>query len=73
MVGAQIVSVPTEVPLAIAHEAFHTLLLYLSLTFVATMVVIDLGLYYIVIVPLRRLAKTADLVSKGDFSQPEFS
>jgi nitrogen fixation/metabolism regulation signal transduction histidine kinase len=72
VVGAQIVSVPTEVPLAIAHEAFHTLLLYLSLTFVATMVVIDLGLYYIVIVPLRRLSKTADLVSKGDLSQPEF-
>jgi HAMP domain-containing protein len=73
VVGAQIVSVPTEVPLAIAHEAFHTLLLYLSLTFVATMVVIDLGLYYIVIVPLRRLSKTADLVSKGDLSQPEFT
>jgi len=73
VVGAQIVSVPTEVPLAIAHQAFHTLLLYLALTFLATMVVIDLGLYYIVIVPLRRLAKTADLVSKGDLSQPEFT
>jgi HAMP domain-containing protein len=72
VIGAQIVSVPTEVPLAIAREAFHTLLLYLSLTFVATMLVIDLGLYYIVIVPLRRLSKTADLVSKGDLSQPEF-
>lgn len=73
VVGAQIVSVPTEVPLAIAHQAFHTLLLYLSLTFVATLVVIDLGLYFIVIVPLRKLAKAADLVSKGDLSQPEFA
>jgi HAMP domain-containing protein len=72
VIGAQIVSVPTEVPLAIAHQAFHTLLLYLSVTFLATMLVIDLGLYYIVIVPLRRLARTADLVSKGDLSQPEF-
>src|SRR5271155_4213673 len=36
IIGAQIVSVPTEVPLAIAHQAFHTLLLYLSATFVAT-------------------------------------
>ena len=35
------------------------------------MAVIDLGLYYIVIVPLRRLAATADLVSTGDLSQPE--
>ncbi len=73
VIGAQIVSVPTEVPLAIAHEAFRTLLLYLSITFVATMVVIDAGLYYIVILPLRRLATTADLVSKGDLSQPEFT
>lgn len=73
VIGAQIVSVPTEVPLAIAHQAFSTLLLYLALTFLATMVVIDLGLYYVVIVPLRRLSKTADLVSKGDFSQPEFT
>ena len=38
------------------------------------MVVIDLGLYYVVIVPLRRLARPAcDLVSKGDLSQPEFT
>jgi HAMP domain-containing protein len=72
VIGAQIVSVPTEVPLAIAHQAFRTLLLYLSITFVTTLAVIDLGLYYIVIVPLRRLARTADLVSKGDMSQPEF-
>ncbi len=72
VVGAQIVSVPTEVPLGIAHQAFRTLLLYLSLTFLATMIVIDLGLYTVVIVPLRRLAKAADLVSKGDLSQPEF-
>jgi protein-histidine pros-kinase len=73
VVGAQIVSVPTEVPLAIAHQAFRTLLLYLVSTFVATMVVIDAALYYLVILPLRRLSVTADLVSKGDFSQPEFT
>jgi HAMP domain-containing protein len=73
VIGAQIVSVPTEVPLAIAREAFHTLLLYLSLTFVATLAVIDVGLYYIVILPLRRLAAAADMVSKGDLSQPEFA
>ncbi|AXC15056.1 putative sensor with HAMP domain [Acidisarcina polymorpha] len=72
IVGAQIVSVPTEVPLNIAHRAFSTLLLYLSCTFAATLLVIDLGLYYIVILPLRKLAVTADLVSKGDLSQPEF-
>ena len=73
VIGAQIVSVPTEVPFAIANQAFHTLLLYLSVTFIATIAVIDVGLYFIVIVPLRRLALTADLVSKGDLSQPELA
>ena len=72
IIGAQIVSVPTEVPLAIAHQAFRTLLLYLSVTFLATLAVIDIGLYVIVIKPLRMLASRADLVSKGDFGQPEF-
>ncbi len=72
-VGAQIVSVPTEVPLAIARQAFRTLLLYLSATFLITMAVIDVGLYYIVILPLRKLSTTADLVSKGDLNQPEFA
>ena len=73
IIGAQIVSVPTEVPVAIAQQAFRTLLLYLATTFLATMVVIDIGLYYIVILPLRKLAVTADLVSKGDLTQPEFA
>jgi HAMP domain-containing protein len=73
VVGAQIVSVPTEVPLAIAHQAFRTLLLYLSVTFLVTMLVIDVGLYYIVILPLRKLSTAADLVSKGDLNQPEFA
>jgi protein-histidine pros-kinase len=72
VIGAQIVSVPTEVPLAVAHRAFQTLLLYLASTFLATLAVIDVGLYFIVILPLRRLAVTADLVSKGDLGQPEF-
>jgi protein-histidine pros-kinase len=73
VIGAQIVSVPTEVPLAIAHQAFRTLLIYLSATFLATLLVIDVGLYFIVIVPLRKLSAAADLVSKGDLSQPEFT
>ncbi len=73
IVGAQIVSVPTDVPLAIAHHAFRTLLLYLAITFVATLAVIDVGLYFIVIVPLRKLSAAADLVSKGDLGQPEFA
>ena len=73
VIGAQIVSVPTAVAEGIASRILHTLLLYISLSFLGTLLVIDLGLYYIVIVPLRRLAATADLVSTGDLSQPELA
>jgi protein-histidine pros-kinase len=64
--------VPTAVAEEIASHLYRTLLIYISATFLATLAVIDLGLYYIVILPARRLAKTADLISKGDLDQPEF-
>ena len=73
VIGAQIVSVPTAVAEGIASHILRTLLLYISLSFIGTLAVIDLGLYYIVIVPVRRLAATADLVSTGDLSQPELT
>ncbi len=72
-IGAQIVSVPTAVADKIASNLYHTLLLYISATFIGTLLVIDLALYYIVIVPLRRLAATADLISTGDLNQPELA
>jgi methyl-accepting chemotaxis protein len=73
VIGAQIVSVPTAVAEGIATRIFHTMLLYISASFVGTLAVIDLGLYYIIIRPVKRLATMADLVSKGDLSQPELA
>jgi len=73
IIGAQIVSVPTAVAEGIASHLYHTLLIYISATFIATLAVIDLGLYYIVILPVRRLATTADMISNGDLEQPEFT
>jgi methyl-accepting chemotaxis protein len=73
IVGAQIVSVPTAVAEEAATRIFHTLLIYIAVSFIGTLAVIDLGLYYIIILPVRRLATTADLVSRGDLSQPELT
>jgi methyl-accepting chemotaxis protein len=73
VIGAQIVSVPTAVAEGTATRIFHTMLLYTTASFLATLAIIDLGLYYIIILPVRRLATTADLVSKGDLSQPELT
>jgi protein-histidine pros-kinase len=73
VIGAQIVSVPTAVAEKLASHLFRTLLTYIAGTFIATLVVVDLALYYIVIVPVRRLAATADQISNGDLDQPELT
>ena len=73
VIGAQIVSVPTTVAENIASHLYHTLLLYIAATFLVTLAVIDVALYYVVIVPVRRLAVTADRISTGDLNQPELA
>jgi HAMP domain-containing protein len=70
IVAAQIVSVPTSVPMQKAKEAFRLLLIYLVVTLVATIIALDAGVYYIVIRPLRMVSDTADRVSKGDLDVP---
>jgi HAMP domain-containing protein len=72
-IGAQIVSVPTAVPVHVAEVAFRTLMIYLTGIFLAVMLVIDLGLYFIVILPLRKLSAAADRISKGDLAEPGFA
>ena len=68
IVAAEIVSVPTSVPVQKANEAFHLLLTYLVVTLTATIVVLDAGVYFIVIRPLRLVSNAADRVSKGEMN-----
>ncbi|HTU43279.1 MAG TPA: DUF3365 domain-containing protein [Candidatus Aquilonibacter sp.] len=66
IIGAEIVSVPMTVPLRKAREGFHLLLAYLAATLIATMIVLDLGVYFIVLRPLKLVSDAADRVSKGE-------
>jgi protein-histidine pros-kinase len=70
IVGAQIVSVPMSVSIALADKGFHDLLIGLSSIFVLTIVLIDVAMYLIVIQPLRRVSKNADIISKGELDLP---
>ncbi len=70
IIGAQIVSVPMSVPLAKAKQAFRLLLTYLIVTLIATIIVLDVAVYLIVIRPLRLVSDAADRVSKGETNQP---
>jgi len=70
VVAAQIVSVPMSLPIQIANRAFHRLLLYLVIAMVATILVLDAGVYYIVVRPLKLVSETADRVSRGEKDVP---
>lgn len=69
--AAQIVSVPTSVPIQIANKAFKTLMTYLILTFLFILLAIDAALFVVVISPVRKLSAMADRVSRGDLEVPE--
>lgn len=71
IVAAQIVSVPTSVPLGMADRAFKTLLVSLCGVFLFTLVLLDLGLIFIVVHPVDRLSRMADEISKGNLDIPE--
>jgi protein-histidine pros-kinase len=73
VIGAQVVSVPSEVPLTRANHAFRTFMLSLTGVFVFIFVALNLMLSTIVIRPVTRLAAIADQVSLGATGVPEFA
>lgn len=66
VIGAQIVSVSMSLPIEIAREAFHRLLIFLVLTLLLTVAALDAGVFWFVIRPLRLLSDRADRVSRGE-------
>ncbi|HWR36476.1 MAG TPA: DUF3365 domain-containing protein [Clostridia bacterium] len=71
VIAAQVVTVPMAVPVQIADQAFRKLMAYLIGIFIITLLVIDAALVVTVIRPVRRLAQTADRISKGELDLPE--
>jgi len=73
IIGAQIVSVPTEVPIARANSAFQTFMLSLTLVFALVFVALNIMLSIMVIRPVSRLSRLADQLSQGeDIDVPDF-
>ncbi len=71
IIGAQIVSVPMAVPIRIANRAFSTLMWSLIGTFAAILLIVNLVLYFLIILPVRRLSTVADRVSLGQLDNAE--
>ena len=73
IVGAQVVTVPMEVPLAKAQRAFTTFMASLAAVFVAVFVVLNVMLSWMIVRPIRKMSEAADKISTGDFGVPEFA
>jgi protein-histidine pros-kinase len=70
-IAAQIVSVPTAVPTALADRAFKTLMISLAGVALATLLLLDLFIAWIVVRPVTQLSAIADEISKGVLTVPE--
>ena len=70
VIGAQIISIPTSVPLALARRGLTELLLDLAAIFLFAVILIDIGLYFIIIRPLRVISSAADRISQGEMTLP---
>jgi protein-histidine pros-kinase len=71
IVGALIISVPMSVPIKIANDGFRNLLTGLGGILLATIILIDVALFFIVIRPLRKVREAADRISKGEVDLPQ--
>lgn len=70
VVGAQIVSVPASLPLQLANHGLVELTFDLFAIFTVVILLIDLGLYIIVIRPLRTISISANRISQGEMDLP---
>jgi HAMP domain-containing protein len=72
IIGAQVVSVPTAVPVQRANYTFKVFLFSLAGIFLFTITMLNLMLYLVVIRRVERLSKLADEVSLGNLEAGEF-
>jgi protein-histidine pros-kinase len=72
VVGAQIVSVPMDVPLQRAQSSFGLFIGSMIAVFVVVGVVLNMLIWWFVVRPVTRLSQLADRVSQGDLHAPAF-
>jgi len=72
-IGAKIISVPLSVPIEIAKEAHLRLSILLVIALVISVLVLDVGVYMLVLRPLRAVSENADRVSKGERNVPDLT
>lgn len=72
VIGAQVVSVPTALPIHNANRAFVTFMGSLAAVFLFVFIALNVMLNSMIVRPIRDMARAADEVSTGNFELPEF-
>jgi methyl-accepting chemotaxis protein len=72
IIGAQLVTVPMDVPLQKAERAFTTFMASLAGVFLVVFIVLNVMLSWLIVRPIRLMSESADKISTGNFNEPEF-
>lgn len=72
VVGAQIISVPMTLPIHMANRTFLHFMVFLVVIFLAIIIILNIMLRKIIIIPVTKIALTADKISMGNMDTPEF-
>jgi methyl-accepting chemotaxis protein len=73
VIGAQIVSVPMDLPIRNANRAFVTFMGSLAAVFAVLFVILNIMLTLLIVKPITQMSAAADQISKGKLDAAEFS
>jgi protein-histidine pros-kinase len=73
VVGAQVVSVPMDLPIRNANRAFLTFMASLGAVFVMLFIILNVMMSAMIVRPITRMSRAADQISTGNMGIPEFS
>ena len=72
IIGAQVVTVPMDIPVRNADRALKTFMASLAGVFAVVFIVLNVMLSWLIVRPIRTMALAANKISTGDFDVPEF-
>jgi protein-histidine pros-kinase len=72
VIGAQIVSVPMDLPIRNANKAFVTFMSSLAVVFAVLFVILNMMLTAMIVQPITQLSAAAEQISKGRLDAAEF-
>jgi HAMP domain-containing protein len=73
VIGAQVVSVPTAVPVANANRAFVTFMGSITAVFFVLFIILNIMLSMLIVRPITQMSEAANEISTGNMAIPEFA